>query len=115
MRSWLSLEGTGFDPTEFSRLWLVATLTYGVGDIVTTLAVFRAVGVGEGNGLLRVATAVFGQAGLVATKLAAFGICLGVSLWAAQTDDRIAYYLPPAVLAVAGAFTTALNLRLLVG
>ncbi len=115
VRSWLSLDETGFDPTEFSRLWFLATLTYGVGDIVTTLAVFRAGGVGEGNGLLRVATATFGQAGLVGVKLAAFGVCLGVSLWAAHADDRIGFYLPPAALAVVGAFTTAFNLRLLVG
>jgi len=115
VRSWLSLDETGFDPTEFSRLWFVATLTYGVGDIVTTLAVFRAGGVGEGNGLLRAATATLGQAGLVGVKLAAFGVCLAVSLWAAQADDRIGFYLPPAALAVAGAFTTVFNLRLLVG
>ena len=114
MRSWLSLDETGFDPTEFSRLWFLATLTYGVGDIVTTLAVFRAGGVGEGNGLLRVATATFGQAGLVGVKLAAFGVCLGVSLWAVHADDRIGFYLPAALAAV-GAFTAAFNLRLLVG
>ncbi|ERH13592.1 MAG: hypothetical protein J07HB67_02633 [halophilic archaeon J07HB67] len=60
----LSLERTRFDTTEFSRLWFVATLRYGVGDIVTTLAVFRADRVTEANDLVRVATA-FGEAGPV--------------------------------------------------
>jgi len=111
----LSLEETPLGPGEITRLWFLATLTYGVGDVVTTVALFRAPWVREGNGLLLAAMEAFGQAGLVGAKLVVFGLCLGISLWSAQAGDRFGYYLPPAVLAVAGAFTTAFNLRLLVG
>ncbi|MEZ3144275.1 hypothetical protein [Halobaculum sp. MBLA0143] len=115
MARWLSLEETAFDPEEFTRLWFLATLTYGVGDVVTTIALFRAPWVREGNGLLLAAMEAFGQAGLVGAKLLVFGLCLAISLRAARANDRFGYYFPPAVLAVAGAFTTAFNLRLLIG
>jgi hypothetical protein len=115
-REWLSLEGTPFTPEEFTRLWLVASLTYGVGDVVTTIALIRfAPAVAEGNAIVRAAFDAFGESGLVVVKLAAFFLCIGISLYSAQRGDRFGYYLPPAVLAVAGAFTTAFNLRLMLG
>ncbi|UIP01283.1 hypothetical protein Hbl1158_11675 [Halobaculum sp. CBA1158] len=105
-----------FDPGEFSRLWFLATLTYGVGDIVTTLALIGySDRIREANALVAAAVNAFGEFGLVGLKLAVFGVCLGISLASARAGDRLGYYLPPAVLAVVGAFTTALNLRLLVG
>jgi hypothetical protein len=112
----VSLEETPFDPTEFSRLWFLSALTYGVGDIVTTLAL---VGydplVNEGNALLRAAIETFGLWGLIGLKLLAFAFCLGISLRGARDADSALFYGPPAMLALVGAFTTAYNLRLLIG
>jgi hypothetical protein len=112
----LSLDGTPYDPTEFSRLWTVATATYGVGDVVTTIALVQfSDAVGEANAVLRAAIDAFGPWGLVALKLAAFFTCLGISLVGARDGDPALYYGPPALLAVVGGFVTAYNLRLLVG
>ncbi|AZH26474.1 hypothetical protein [Haloplanus aerogenes] len=112
----VSLEETPFDPAEFSWLWFVSAATYGVGDIVTTLAL---VGyddaVAEGNVLLRMAIEAFGLSGLVGLKLLAFFVCLAISLHGARDADSALYYGPPAMLAIVGAFTTAYNLRLLIG
>ncbi|MFB6194187.1 MAG: DUF5658 family protein [Halobaculum sp.] len=115
-RAYLRLSDTRFSEREFTRLWTVALATYGVGDIVTTLAVIRLTDrIGEANPLVRVAVAQYGETGLIALKLAVFGLCLALSLSSARADDRWGYYLPPALLALVGGFTTALNLRLLVG
>lgn len=111
----LSLEETPFSAEEFSRLWLVAAATYGVGDVVTTIALLRVPRVSEGNTLVLAAIDAFGQSGLVGMKILVFCLCIGISLWSAHSEDRFGYYLPPAALAVAGAFTTAFNLRLLLG
>ena len=112
----LSLDGTPFDSTEFSRLWFLAALTYGVGDIVTTLAlVGYSASVNEGNVLLRAAIESFGLWGLIGMKLLAFLFCLVISLYGARDDDSALYYGPPAMLALVGAFTTVYNLRLLIG
>ncbi|WP_251342763.1 hypothetical protein [Haloplanus halophilus] len=115
-RTLLSLDGTPYDDAEFSRLWLVATATYGVGDVVTTVALVRfSASVSEANALLRTAIEAFGLWGLVGLKLAAFFTCLAISLSGARDADDLLYYGPPAVLALVGAFTTAYNVRLLVG
>jgi hypothetical protein len=112
----LDLRETPFDEREFSRLWLLAVATYGVGDIVTTVAlVWFVPRLSEGNLFLGSVVAEFGLAGLVGLKLLVFFVCIGVSLWAAPDGDRLSYYLPPALLAVVGAFTTVYNLRLLFG
>lgn len=112
----VSLEETPFDPAEFSWLWLVSAATYGVGDVVTTVALVRYhAAVAEGNVLLRTAIESFGLSGLVGLKLVAFFVCLAISLHGARDADSALYYGPPAILAVVGAFTTAYNLRLLIG
>jgi len=112
----LSLAETPYDPTEFSRLWFVATTTYGVGDVVTTIALVRfSASVSEANALLRTALDAFGLWGLVGIKLFAFFVCLGVSLAGARDADPLLYYGPPTILALVGAFTTAYNVRLLLG
>jgi len=116
MDEWLSLSETPFGTVEFSRFWFIATVSYGVGDIVTTLALINYSNtVNEANALIAAAVSGFGEVGLVAVKLAVFGICLVISLSSARAGDRFGYYLPPIVLAVVGAFTTALNIRLLIG
>ena len=112
----VSLEGTPFDPVEFSWLWLLSAATYGVGDVVTTIALVRhSEAVAEGNVLLRSAIEAFGFSGLVGVKLIAFFVCLAVSLHGARDADSALYYGPPAMLAVVGAFITVYNLRLLIG
>lgn len=102
---------------EFSRLWLVAAATYGVGDILTTLAIVQySTAVTEANALVRGAIAAFGTPGFAALKLAVFGLAIGISVYAArEMGDRTLYYAPPVMLAVVGAFTTVYNLRLLIG
>ncbi len=103
-------------PEEFSRLWLVALATYGVGDVVTTITLLWFDGrVAEANGLLRAAVDAYGLAGLVGFKLVVFLVTIGVSLYGDRIDDSLLYYLPPAVLAVFGGFAAAFNLRLLLG
>jgi len=112
----LSLEETPYDHAEFSRLWIVATTTYGVGDIVTTIALIQfSESVNEGNGLLGTAIDTFGLWGLVGIKLVAFAVCLAFSLGGARDADPLLYYGPPTALSLVGAFTTVYNVRLLIG
>lgn len=112
----LDLRGTSFDEREHARLWLLAVTTYGVGDIVTTIAlVWFVPRLSEANVFLSSVISQFGLAGLVGLKLAVFSVCITVSLWAVPADDRFGYYFPPTLLAVVGAFTTVYNLRLLFG
>lgn len=115
----LRLDGTTFAgrTDEFYALWTLATATYGVGDVVTTVALlYFDAAVGEANLLVRMAVEAFGLAGLVGLKIAVLLACLGVQVYAmADTDDPVVAYAPPAVLAVVGAFTTAFNVRLLLG
>lgn len=112
----LTLSDTPFEEREFSRLWTIATATYGVGDIVTTIALLNfSPRVDEANVILRAVVTEFGQAGLVSLKLVVFFACIGISLDAAHREDRLVYYLPPVVLAFVGTFTTVYNVRLLLG
>jgi len=102
---------------QFYWLWIVATSTYGVGDVVTTIALLSFdASVAEANALVRVAVDTLGLGGLVGLKIGVILLCLGVQVSAvADTDDPVVVYAPPAVLAVFGGFTTAFNLRLLLG
>lgn len=91
-RGRLTLTGTPYEIREFSRLWTLAAATYGVGDIVTTVALLHFdQTVGEANVLLRTAVEAFGNAGLVGLKLAVFLACIGVSLDAAHREDSLLY------------------------
>lgn len=117
-RQFLTLDGTSFDgrEREFTWLWVLATALYGVGDIVTTLAIGYSDGVVEGNLLVANAVAAFGITGLVGVKLAIFFLVLGVHLYAIGVlDDWVVDYAPPTTLALVGAFVTTYNVRLLVG
>ncbi|MEF8801729.1 MAG: hypothetical protein V5A38_10930 [Halolamina sp.] len=116
LHPWLSLDGTSVDQTEFTRLWIIAVATYGVGDVVTTVALMEfSKTVVEANGIIRAAIDAFGQPGLVSLKIAVFLMCISLSVDAANREDGLLYYLPPVALAVVGAFTTALNIRLMYG
>lgn len=112
----LSAADVGSDRREFVTLWGIAALVYGAGDVLTTLALlYRAPTVVEANVLIRLVTDAFGPAGLVGLKLVVFLLSLALAVDASGRGDRGLYYLPPVVLALFGAFTTAMNLRLLIG
>lgn len=114
-RKWLTLDGVPFSTASFTQVWLFALATYGVGDVVTTIALvwFSPYHV-EANPVVATAIGAFGGGGFLALKLLSFYACLGIALWAgALDDDFLLFYLPPVVLALAGTVTTILNLRLL--
>ena len=100
---------------DFTWLWIFATLGYGVGDMITTLAL---IGynplVREGNAIVRWLFDMWGIPGFVAGKLLVFGACFAISLYALEVwEDRWLYYFPPLLLTVVGGFTTGYNIVLL--
>lgn len=101
-------------PDEFYWLWIVAAATYGVGDVVSTVAlVYFVPHLSEANPLVRLAMDTLGLWGLVAAKLAAFLVMVGISYLGARDGDALVYYFPPVLLALVGSGVTAVNLRLL--
>lgn len=102
---------------EFYWLWIIATTTYGVGDIVTTVAFFYFhPTLTEANLLVRWAMMTFDLAGIIALKLASFVLIIAFTVVLAHLDTHpLLYYTPPAVLAVLGAYLTAWNLIYLIG
>lgn len=112
---WLTLDKSPFDKASFSRIWLVALATYGVGDVVTTIAlVYFSDLHTEANPVIRQAIMAFGGGGFLGLKLLVIYVAIGVSLWAGVgDDDRLMFYAPPLLLALVGAYTTAHNLNLL--
>lgn len=115
--NWLTLEGSSFDPGSFSRLWLLAVGTYGVGDVVTTIAIVWFVPwYTEANPVVRLAIESFGGGGFLGLKLLVIYACIGISIWGGVLDDDpVLYYGPPAVLTLFGVVVTATNLGLLFG
>ena len=113
--NWLTLEHSPFDIDSFSSVWLVAAATYGVGDVVTTIAIIWFMPFfTEANPLIQFAVEIFGGGGFLALKLLVFYAVLGISLWAGVPErDRLMFYGPPLVLAVVGAATTLHNLNLM--
>ena len=100
---------------EFYWLWIFATLGYGVGDIVTTLALidYHPL-VQEGNVLVQWLYSEWGMMGFVSGKLIVFSTCFIVSYLALKTwRDRFLYYLPPLVLTIFGGFVTGYNIYLM--
>lgn len=117
-RDWGSLAGTTYEGREqrFRHVWLVAAATYGVGDIVTTLAViFFHPELTEANPLMRSAVDAWGYLGIVPLKLVVFVLFIGVSVYFARHDETWLSYAPPAVLVVLGGTVTAYNLVGLLG
>jgi hypothetical protein len=108
-----TLEGTPVEgrEDELYRLWIVAVLTFGVGDVLTTMAfLYHTPGV-EGNAVVRWLLGAFGFAGFVALKIAVFSFVLGVSVGLLHlVGSRFAYYFGPAVLSFYGALFTVWNL-----
>lgn len=113
----LSLDAAATTRREFVLLWWLATTAYGVGDVVTTVALFQFhPGVTEGNPVVAVAMTGFGIWGLVLAKLLAFAGGFGLSLYAVHVwRDRFLYYLPPLAFTLVGVFFTVYNVRLMLG
>lgn len=112
---WVTLEGVSFSPASFSWAWLFALAAYGVGDVVTTIALvwFSPFHV-EANPVIAAAIGAFGGGGFLAVKLLVFYACIGVSLWAgALEDDALLFYGPPVMLGILGFLVTAFNFALL--
>lgn len=103
-------------PGSFYALWFVAALTYGVGDIVSTLyAVFGVPGVNEANPVVDTLLVNFGVPGFLGLKLLVFLVLISVSVQGARTGDRFSYYWPPVLASALGIALTAWNASLVVG
>ncbi|WP_423997429.1 hypothetical protein [Halorubrum trapanicum] len=101
-------------PNEFYWLWIAATATYGVGDVVSTIAFLRYVPtIEEANPVVRFALESFGLSGLVALKIAVYLVMLWISVEGAREGDGLLYYFPPVLLTATGTYLTASNVRLL--
>jgi len=95
-------------------LWIAATATYGVGDIVSTIAFFEYVPtIGEANPIVVLALDSFGLSGLVLLKIAVYLVMLWISVTGARDGDTLLYYFPPVLLTLVGTYLTASNIRLL--
>ncbi|WP_256290385.1 hypothetical protein [Halobellus inordinatus] len=115
-QKYLAPDGGLAESSNFVRLWVLALATYGVGDIVTTIAIIEhSPDLREANALVRLSVDAFGIYGLALLKYAVFGIILAISLVAAADGDEFFAYLPPVVLSLVGTFTMVYNVRLLIG
>ena len=114
---WASLEGSLAQnrEQEFYWLWIFATLGYGVGDMVTTLALIGySPLVKEGNLLVKWLFQLWGIPGFVAGKLLVFSACFLISFYALQAwEDKLLYYFPPLTLTIFGGFVTGYNIYLI--
>lgn len=109
-----SFEGGALRAVPFVCLWLLALLTYGAGDLLTTVAVVSSPVHAEANPVVGTVIAAFGGGGVLALKVVVLSACFGLSAWGGlREDDPFLFYMPPTVLAVVGAATTAFNLGLL--
>ncbi|ESS03657.1 MAG: hypothetical protein A07HR67_02056 [uncultured archaeon A07HR67] len=101
-------------PREFYSLWIAATTTYGVGDIVSTIAFLEYVPtVDEANPIVAGALDTFGLAGLVGLKIAVYLVMLWISVHGAREGDGLLYYFPPVLLTAVGLILTGSNVWLL--
>ncbi|GAB7010356.1 HalX domain-containing protein [Halorubrum trueperi] len=101
---------------EFYALWLVAALTYGVGDVVSTLYATVAVpGLIEANPVVGGLLGDFGVSGFLLLKLLVFLVLISVSVHGARSREPFSYYWPPVAAAGLGLALTGWNLRLIVG
>jgi len=103
-------------PVEFYGIWLLAALTYGAGDVLSTLyAVFGVRGIDEANPVVDALLVNFGVPGFLLLKLLVFLVLISVSVQGARTDDRFSYYWPPVLMTLLGLGLTLWNLSLIAG
>lgn len=101
-------------PREFYWLWIAATTTYGVGDVVSTVAFLQYVPtIDEANPVVAFALDSFGLSGLVGLKIVVYLVMLWISVRGARESDALLYYFPPVLLTLVGTYLTASNVRLL--
>ncbi|WP_435073255.1 hypothetical protein [Halorubrum sp. HHNYT27] len=101
-------------PQEFYWFWIAATATYGVGDIVSTIAFLEYVpSINEANPVVIFALDALGLTGLVVVKLLVYLVMLWISVSGARDGDAFLYYFPPVLLTLVGTYLTVSNVRLL--
>lgn len=111
----------GFEPPlyrtrkrEFYLLWFLAVLTYGVGDLTTTMyAVVTIPGLIEGNPVVDTIIRNFGLPGFLLLKLLVFLVLISISVQGARVRDRFSYYWPPLTMTALGLLLTGWNLSLI--
>lgn len=115
--NWLTFEGLPFNVGWFWGAWTLAILAYGIGDVVTTIAlVWSTPAYVEANPIIAGAIDAFGGGGFLGVKLLSFYGALGLSIWGGVGDeDHLLFYGPPLALALFGLVTTVFNLNLLLG
>ncbi|MEZ3163935.1 response regulator [Halorubrum sp. RMP-47] len=102
--------------TQFYALWLGAALTYGVGDVVSTLYATTAVpGLIEGNPVIGTLLSSAGLPGFLFLKLIVLFVLLSVSVQGARRREPFSYYWPPVVATGIGLLLTGWNVRLIAG
>lgn len=95
-------------------LWGLALLTYGIGDIATTIwLVYGDPTLGEANPLIRWTIETLGIAGFLGLKLAAFVVGVGIGWTAVRRGSVVFYYAPPLGMIAFGLYATAVNLVLI--
>ena len=102
--------------TQFYALWLGAVLTYGVGDVVSTLYATTAVpGLIEGNPVVGTLLSSAGLPGFLLLKLIVLLVLISVSVQGARRREPFSYYWPPVVATGVGLLLTGWNVRLIAG
>ncbi|TKX72918.1 response regulator [Halorubrum sp. GN11_10-6_MGM] len=102
--------------TGFYALWLAAALTYGVGDVVSTLYATAAVpGLIEANPVVGTLLSSAGLPGFLLLKLIVLLVLVSVSVQGARQREPFSYYWPPVVATGIGLLLTGWNVRLIVG
>ncbi len=117
IRRSFSLEGTVLEDHEsaFYWLWIFATTTYGVGDLLTTMVIWYFDGLTELNALVAAALSTSGRPGLVALKLLVIVATIGlqVAVLRSEDPDWVSILGPPILLGMIGLAVTTYNLWLL--
>jgi len=102
--------------TRFYALWLAAALTYGVGDVVSTLYATAAVpGLIEANPVVGALLSSTGLPGFLLLKLIVLLVLISVSVQGARQREPFSYYWPPVVATGIGLLLTGWNVRLIAG
>ena len=101
---------------QFYALWLGAALTYGIGDVLSTLYATTAVpGLIEGNPVVGTLLSSAGLPGFLLLKLIVLLVLISVSVQGARQREPFSYYWPPIVATGIGLLLTGWNVRLIAG